>query len=349
MSSKAGEIVKMHAERYHMLRDKTILVTGGTGSFGKRFIGEVLSKFKPRKVIIYSRDEYKQYLMQKQFAKYSDHLRFFLGDVRDRYRLYRAFEGVDYVVHAAALKQVPALEYNPTEAVQTNVMGADNIVNAAIDRGVKKVIALSTDKAVNPINLYGATKLVAEKIFIAANAYSGGKVKFSAVRYGNVIGSRGSVIPFFLELKEKGITEFPITDKNMTRFWITLDQAVDLVVRAIDQSEGEEIFVPIIPSMKITDLAKAIEPNCMFKFIGIRPGEKLHESLISRDESRNVRVFDGIYVIMPQFSAFEDSKVEKKYDKYPSVEEGFVFQSDTNERWLSQEEFRKMIRGMKIE
>lgn len=339
----------MHAERYHMLRDKTILVTGGTGSFGKRFIGEVLSKFKPRKVIIYSRDEYKQYLMQKQFAKYSDRLRFFLGDVRDRYRLYRAFESVDYVVHAAALKQVPALEYNPTEAVQTNVMGADNIVNAAIDRGVKKVIALSTDKAVNPINLYGATKLVAEKIFIAANAYSGGKVKFSAVRYGNVIGSRGSVIPFFLELKEKGITEFPITDKNMTRFWITLDQAVDLVVRAIDQSEGEEIFVPIIPSMKITDLAKAIEPNCTFKFIGIRPGEKLHESLISRDESRNVRVFDGIYVIMPQFSAFEDSKVEKKYDKYPSVEEGFVFQSDTNERWLSQEELAEMIRGMKIE
>ncbi|MHC5060100.1 MAG: UDP-N-acetylglucosamine 4,6-dehydratase (inverting) [Planctomycetota bacterium] len=331
-----------------MLRDKIILVTGGTGSFGKRFVREILSKSKPRKIIIYSRDEYKQYLMQKQFAEYSDRLRYFLGDVRDRYRLYRAFEGVDYVVHAAALKQVPALEYNPLEAVKTNVMGADNIVNAAIDRDVKKVIALSTDKAVNPINLYGATKLVAEKIFIAANAYSGGKVKFSAVRYGNVLGSRGSVIPFFMELKEKGITEFPITDKNMTRFWITMDQAVNLVVKAIKESEGEEIFVPIIPSMKITDLAKAIEPNCTFKFTGIRAGEKLHESLISCDESRNVRIFDGVYVVMPQFLAFEDGMAEKKYNKYPSVQDGFAFQSDTNEAWLSQEELREMIRGMKI-
>jgi len=334
-------------EHRDILKDRTILITGGTGSFGQAFTKKVLAEYKPHKVIIYSRDEYKQYMMHKKFEAYEEQLRFFLGDVRDKSRLLRAFEGVDYVVHAAALKQVPALEYNPTEAVNTNVMGADNIVDAAIDRGVKKVVALSTDKAVNPINLYGATKLVAEKIFIAANAYGGGRVKFSVVRYGNVMGSRGSVIPLFMSLKNNGVKEFPITDERMTRFWITLEQGVDLVLRVLEEAEGGEIFVPKIRSTRIVDLAKVIEPNCTFKFTGIRPGEKLHESLISHDEARNVKEFDGIYVILPQF--FESHKVCKKYDKYPSVPEGFVFRSDVNDTWLSQDELREMLKEIEIE
>jgi UDP-N-acetylglucosamine 4,6-dehydratase (inverting) len=330
-----------------MLNNKIVLITGGTGSFGNEFARRVLTGYKPQKVIIYSRDEYKQYLMREKFKAYREQLRFFLGDIRDRSRLLRAFEGVDYVVHAAALKQVPALEYNPTEAVNTNVMGADNIVDAAIDRDVKKVIALSTDKAVSPINLYGATKLVAEKIFVAANAYGGGKVKFSAVRYGNVMGSRGSVIPLFMSLKKDGIKEFPVTDERMTRFWITLGQATDLVIKALEESEGGEIFVPKIPSMKITDLAKAIEPNCTFRYTGIRPGEKLHESLISYDEARNVKIFDGIYVIVPPF--FESTMVNEKYTRYPSVPNGFVFQSNVNDMWLSQDQLRQMLRAIEIE
>jgi UDP-N-acetylglucosamine 4,6-dehydratase len=334
-------------EHRDILKDRTILITGGTGSFGQAFVKKILAEYKLRRVIIYSRDEYKQYMMHKKFEAYEEQLRFFLGDIRDKARLCRAFEGVDYVVHAAALKQVPALEYNPTEAVNTNVMGADNIVDAAIDTGVKKVVALSTDKAVNPINLYGATKLVAEKIFIAANAYGGGKTKFSAVRYGNVMGSRGSVIPLFMRLKKEGIREFPITDERMTRFWITLRQSADLVMKSLQEAEGGEIFIPKIPSMKIVDLAKAVEPNCTFRYTGIRPGEKLHESLISHDEARNVKEFDGIYVIMPQF--FESRKVCKKYDKYPSVPEEFVFCSDVNDMWLSQDELREMIKEMEIE
>ncbi|MDD5327081.1 MAG: UDP-N-acetylglucosamine 4,6-dehydratase (inverting) [Phycisphaerae bacterium] len=329
-----------------MLNDKTILITGGTGSFGQAFVKKILAAYKLRRIIIYSRDEYKQYMMCKKFTGHEGRLRFFLGDIRDKSRLLRAFEGVDYVVHAAALKQVPALEYNPTEAVNTNVMGADNIVDAAIDKGVKKVVALSTDKAVNPINLYGATKLVAEKIFIAANAYGGGRVKFSVVRYGNVMGSRGSVIPFFMGLKNSGVKEFPITDERMTRFWITLEQGVDLVLKVLEEAEGGEIFIPKIPSMNITDLAKAIEPNCTFRYTGIRPGEKLHESLVSYDEARNVKEFDGVYVILPQF--FENQKVCKKYDKYPSVPEGFVFCSDGNEMYLSCDELRKIIEEMEV-
>ncbi len=329
-----------------MLNDKTILVTGGTGSFGNKFVERVLTEYEPRKVIIYSRDEHKQYNMQKKFHEKDVSLRFFLGDIRDKARLYRAFEGVDYVVHAAALKQVPALEYNPFEAVKTNVIGADNIVDAAIDKGVKNVVALSTDKAVNPINLYGATKLVAEKIFIAANAYSGGSARFSAVRYGNVIGSRGSVIPLFMKFKRAGIKEFTITDERMTRFWIMLEEAVDLVITALQESEGGEVFIPKIPSMKITDLARAIEPNCTFKYTGIRPGEKVHESLISFDEARNVKIVDGIYVILPQF--FGSQRVLDKYDKYPSVPEGFVFRSDVNDMWLSTEELAETIKGLKL-
>jgi UDP-N-acetylglucosamine 4,6-dehydratase len=330
-----------------MLNDRTILITGGTGSFGQAFAKKTLTKYKPRKVIIYSRDEYKQYVMHKKFEAYEEQLRFFLGDIRDKSRLLRAFEGVDYVVHAAALKQVPALEYNPTEAVNTNVMGADNIVDAAIDTGVKKVVAISTDKAVNPINLYGATKLVAEKIFIAANAYGGGRVKFSAVRYGNVVGSRGSVIPFFMGLKSRGIKEFPITDERMTRFWITLEQGVALVIKALKEAEGGEIFVPKIRSTRIVDLAKAIEPSCTFKFTGIRAGEKLHESLISYDESRYVKEFDGIYVILPQ--AFETTKALPKYGRYPSVPEGFVLRSNLEDILLSQDELEEMLKEVEIE
>jgi len=326
-----------------MLNNKVILLTGGTGSFGHKFTEIVLKKYKPKKLIIFSRDEFKQYEMSKIFPNGPYPIRYFLGDIRDRSRLHRAFEGVDYVVHAAALKQVPALEYNPMEAVKTNVLGADNIVEVAIDRGIEKVVALSTDKAVSPANLYGATKLVAEKTFIAANAYAGGKVKFSVVRYGNVMGSRGSVIPFFMDLKEKGIKEFPITDLNMTRFWITLEESVELVLKALDKSIGGETFIPIIPSMKVTDLAKAIEPNCTFKSIGIRPGEKVHESLVSEDEARKTRIFNGTYVILPQF--YENKEVHDIYDAYKNVPEGFVYRSDTNEQWLTVEKLREMIYG----
>lgn len=329
-----------------MLNDKITLITGGTGSFGKKFTEVVFKNYKPRKLIILSRDEFKQYQMAKTFPDTKYPIRYFLGDIRDKDRLFRAFEDVDYVIHAAALKQVPALEYNPTEAVKTNVVGADNIVDAAIDAGVKKVIALSTDKAVNPINLYGATKLVAEKIFIAANAYAGGRVKFAVVRYGNVVGSRGSVIPLFLSLKEQGVKEVPITDVRMTRFWITLEQGVELVIKALEEAEGGEIFVPQIPSMKIKDLAHAIDPDFSFKMIGIRPGEKLHESLISSDEARNVKDFEDIYVVMPQF--FEKKETYNKYKKYPSVPEDFVLRSDTNKRWLNSDELREMIQGARI-
>ncbi len=324
-----------------MLNGKNILITGGTGSFGNKFTEIIFKRFKPERVIMFSRHEYKQHEMAKIFPESKYPIRYFLGDIRDRQRLYRAFEGVDYVVHAAALKQVPALEYNPTEAVKTNVIGADNIVNAAVDAKVKKVIAISTDKAVSPINLYGATKLVAEKIFIAANAYTGERVKFSVVRYGNVVGSRGSVIPLFLKLKREGIKEFPITDERMTRFWISLEEGADLAIKALEDSEGGEIFVPKIPSMKVADLARTIEPDCRFKMINIRPGEKVHETLISEDEARKTKEFDGIYVILPQF--FESKKVHKKYEKFPSVPKGFVYRSDRNDKWLTISEMKKML------
>lgn len=328
-----------------MLNDKVILITGGTGSFGKKFTEIVLNNYKPRKLIILSRDEFKQYQMAKTFPETKYPIRYFLGDIRDKDRLFRAFEGVDYVVHAAALKQVLALEYNPTEAVKTNVVGADNIVDAAIDAGVKKVIALSTDKAVNPINLYGATKLVAEKIFIAANAYAGGRVKFAVVRYGNVVGSRGSVIPLFLKLKQQNIKEVPITDLRMTRFWITLEQGMNLVLKALKESEGGEIFVPKIPSMKIADMAKAIDANFRFKVIGIRPGEKIHETLISEDEVRATKVFNGVYVILPQFFG---TGVHKKYENCSSLAKDFVYRSDTNDDWVTEENLTEMINQKEI-
>ncbi len=327
--------------------DRTILVTGGTGSFGMKFTEVVLKKYKLKKLIIFSRDEFKQSEMAKVYPDRQYPIRYFLGDIRDKDRLCRAFEGVDYVVHAAALKQVPALEYNPTEAVKTNIVGADNIVDAAIDKGVKKVIALSTDKAVSPINLYGATKLSAEKIFIAANAYAGGRVVFSVVRYGNVVGSRGSVVPFFLNLKKQKVREFPITDERMTRFWITLEQGVDLVIRSLHEAEGGEVFVPVIPSMKVVDLAKAIEPECTFKKIGVRPGEKVNETLISEDEARNTKIYNGIYIILPPTVPRENAY--KKYEMYPFVMEGFTYRSDKNDKWLSISELQEILKGVEIE
>jgi UDP-N-acetylglucosamine 4,6-dehydratase (inverting) len=287
-----------------MLRDKSILITGGTGSFGKKFTERILSEFDPKKIVIYSRDEFKQDLMKKEFSlKYPDKvnkLRFFIGDVRDKDRLYRAFNGIDYVIHAAAMKQVPACEYNPFEAIKTNINGAQNIVDAAIDCKVKKVVALSTDKAVNPINLYGGTKLVSDKLFISGNAYSGEEgTIFSVVRYGNVAGSRGSVIPFFEELIKSGKRELPITDFEMTRFWITLDQGVDLVFKALKESKGGETYISKIPSFKITDLAKAMLDDVKLKEIGIREGEKLHVVMITKDDSRTTYDYEKHYIVYP--------------------------------------------------
>ncbi|WPM32368.1 UDP-N-acetylglucosamine 4,6-dehydratase (inverting) [Hydrogenobacter sp. T-2] len=329
------------------LDNKTILITGGTGSFGKTFVRYVLSHYKPKKVIILSRDEFKQWQMSKEFPEDRfPQLRFFLGDIRDKDRLRLAFDGVDYVVHAAALKHVPILEYNPFEAVKTNIIGAQNIIETAIEKGVKKVIALSTDKAVNPVNLYGATKLTMEKLFIAGNAYAGAKdTSFAIVRYGNVVGSRGSVVQLFLKLISEGCKELPITDKRMTRFWITLEEGVQLVLFALERSEGGEVFVPKIPSVRVVDLAKALCPDCSYKIIGIRPGEKLHESLIAEDEARDVRLVKHkekeYFVILPQFS-FEARALEVWKD-YPKMQEGFFYRSDKNDWWLEGEELKVFI------
>lgn len=325
------------------MNNKVVLITGGTGSFGNKFTEIVFKKYKPKKIIIFSRDEYKQHEMARIFPDDKYPIRYFLGDIRDRDRLYRAFENVDYIVHAAALKQVPALEYNPTEAVKTNILGADNIVDAAVDRGVKKVVALSTDKAVNPINLYGATKLAAEKIFVAANAYAGARVKFSVVRYGNVVGSRGSVIPFYLNLKKQGVKRFPVTDVRMTRFWITLEQGVELVLNALESSQGGEVFVPIIPSMSIVDLARAIEPRASFEFIGIRPGEKIHETLISDDEARSAIKYKNMYVILPQF--FNGKNFLRFYKPHKTLPSGFSYRSDANKWKLSVKKLQEMLKN----
>ena len=289
-----------------MLNNKSILVTGGTGSFGKKFIKTILENYSEvERIVIFSRDEYKQFVMQNmpEFKPYHDKLRFFIGDVRDKGRLLRAFDGVDVVVHAAALKQVPACEYNPFEAVKTNVIGAQNVIDAAIDKGVKRVVALSTDKACAPINLYGATKLCSDKLFIAGNAYCGYKdTRFSVVRYGNVAGSRGSVIPYFKKLIEEGAHELPITDMTMTRFWLKLEQAVEMVIEAIDNMQGGELYVKKIPSIRMPDLAKAIAPNLKIKEVGIRPGEKVHEQMITKEDARNTKEFDVYYIILPVFN-----------------------------------------------
>lgn len=310
-----------------MLNGKNILITGGTGSFGKAFTRYLLRHYSPNKIIIFSRDELKQYQMAKLFSKEEyPAIRYFLGDIRDESRLLHAFRDVDFVIHAAALKHVPTAEYNPFEYIKTNIIGSQHIINAAIERGVKKVIALSTDKACNPINLYGATKLCSDKLMVAANSMSGANgTNFAVVRYGNVLGSRGSVIPFFLE--RKGEPELPITDERMTRFWITLDSAVQLVINALDVSKGGEIFVPKIPSMMITDLAKAISPGSKLKKIGIRPGEKIHESMISEYDAENTLEYDSYYVIYP--SSIPVS-VQRRIEGGKSVPNGFTYSSDSN-------------------
>lgn len=325
-----------------MLDGKTILVTGGTGSFGKKFTRMVLDRYDVNKLIIFSRDELKQAQMRTEFGN-NPKLRFFIGDVRDKERLYRAFDGVDVVIHAAALKRVPECEYNPFEAIKTNVIGAQNIIDAAIDRGVSKIVALSTDKAVNPINLYGATKLCSDKLFIAGNSYVGSKdTRFAVVRYGNVVGSRGSVVPLFLQLKEAG--KLPITDPRMTRFWITLEEGVEMVFATLEKMQGGEIFVPKIPSMKITDLAEAIAPECELEIVGIRPGEKLHESLITASDARHTLEFDNYYIIQPEFSWW---RLGNHKDGKP-IEEDFEYTSDKNEEWLTVEEMREMLKQLQF-
>lgn len=324
-----------------MFNDKVILITGGTGSFGKKCTEIILKRYKPKKLIIFSRDELKQFEMAQTFpdSKY-DCMRYFIGDVRDKERLYRAFHGVDYVIHAAALKQVPAAEYNPFEAVKTNILGAENIITTAIDQGVKKVIALSTDKAANPINLYGATKLCSDKLFIAGNSYVGmDDTAFSVVRYGNVVGSRGSVVPFFLKEKTKGI--LPITDPRMTRFWITIEQGVDFVLNCLDQMVGGELFVPKLPSMNIMDLASVIAPGCKTEITGIRPGEKLHEIMVPRDDARKTLEFADYFIIQPELKYFKD-RFQNKNGK--AVVGDFEYNSETNTWWLSTEELKEMIK-----
>ncbi len=327
-----------------MFNDKTVLITGGTGSFGKKFTEILLKRYKPKKIIIYSRDEFKQFEMRKVFNDKC--MRYFIGDVRDKERLIRAMEGVDYVVHAAALKHVPVAEYNPMEAIKTNVLGGNNVIDAAIDVGAKKVIALSTDKAVNPINLYGATKLASDKLFIAANNIKGSKdIKFSVVRYGNVMASRGSVIPLFQELVKKGVKKLPITHPEMTRFWITLDEAADFVFMAFETMQGGEIFVPKIPSMKITDLARAIKPDAEFEIVGIRPGEKLHESMISIDDSYNTVEFANYFIIQPSITLTGKLNYMTNIwnEKGRKKEYGFVYSSDKNNKWLTSKDLKDKI------
>ncbi|MCG3084807.1 UDP-N-acetylglucosamine 4,6-dehydratase (inverting) [Anoxybacillus sp. LAT_35] len=320
------------------LTGKTILVTGGTGSFGKKFVKKVL-EYDVKKVIVFSRDELKQYEMSQEYN--DPRIRFFIGDVRDKDRLYRAFDGVDIVVHAAALKHVGACEYNPFEAIKTNIYGAQNVIEAAIDRGVKRVIALSTDKAAAPVNLYGATKLASDKLFVAANSYVGEKeTRFAVVRYGNVVGSRGSVVPFFKKMRHTG--KLPITDERMTRFWITLDQGVQFVLDNLQRMRGGEIFVPKIPSMRVVDLAEAIAPECKIEIVGIRPGEKLHEAMITEDDARRTLEFDTYYIIQPEFPWWLSDAVEGGNP----LPDGFKYTSDTNTEWLTVEELRALVEEM---
>lgn len=327
-----------------MLNNKAILITGGTGSFGNYFVKYVLEHYKPRKIVVYSRDEYKQFLMKNRFLSQAVPIQYFIGDVRDQARLRRALQGIDYVIHAAAMKQVPACEYNPNEAIKTNINGAVNIIEAALDAKVQRVVALSTDKAVNPVNLYGGTKLVSDKLFIAANSYSGlSKTKFSIVRYGNVAGSRGSVIPFFNSLVEAGKTELPITDFEMTRFWISLEQGVQLVIKALAESNGGETFIAKIPSFKITDLAKAILPDCTMKEVGIREGEKLHEVMITKEDSLHTYEYDKHFIIYPHMSWWDNGETVTGGKPVPR---GFEYSSGTNDQWLSVEDLRALLADM---
>ena len=322
-----------------MLTNSNILVTGGTGSFGYTFIKMTLEKYNPRKIIIFSRDEMKQWEMSKQFSDYKG-LRFFIGDIRDKDRLYRALDGIDYVVHAAATKIVPTAEYNPFECVKTNIIGAMNLIDACIDHDIKRVVALSTDKASSPVNLYGATKLASDKLFSASNAYSGEhETKFANVRYGNVMGSRGSVIPFFITQIKEGIVT--ITDERMTRFMISLEDGVKLVWKAFDDMEGGETYVKKIPSMKVTDLAKSVAPDAEHQVIGIRPGEKLHEQMISKEDSYYTYEYDGYYKILPVIMTDLESK--KRIKGGVKVEDGFEYTSDNNSEWMSIESLQKWV------
>lgn len=322
-----------------MLTGESILITGGTGSFGHMFLPMTLERYNPRRIIVYSRDEMKQWEMAKKYQG-DDRVRFFIGDVRDKERLYRALDGVDYVVHAAATKIVPTAEYNPFECIKTNINGAMNVIDACIDRGVKRVVALSTDKASSPVNLYGATKLASDKLFVAGNAYSGGhETKFAVVRYGNVMGSRGSVIPFFLSIRDKGV--LPVTDERMTRFMITLEQGVDLVWHAFADMEGGEIYVKKIPSMKVTDLAQAVAPEATLEIIGIRPGEKLHEQMIGEEDSFYTYEYPEHFKILPAINDWCNSKKRIKDGK--KVAEGFSYTSDNNPDWMSRETLQDWV------
>jgi UDP-N-acetylglucosamine 4,6-dehydratase len=316
---------------------ESVMVTGGTGSFGKKFLEIMLRDFHPQRLVVFSRDELKQHEMKTSGFDHPS-LRYFIGDVRDVDRLKRALAGVTVVVHAAALKQVPACEYNPFEAVQTNIMGGRNVIDAAIDQGVRRIMALSTDKAVNPINLYGATKLCAEKMFVQANAYAGAQdTRFSCARYGNVVGSRGSVIPIFLEQRRSG--KITITDPRMTRFWLTLEQGVKFVIRCIEQMHGGEIFVPRIPSMRLLDLAETVAPGCAVEYIGIRPGEKLHEVLVSEDESRQALAADEMFIIQPAHPWWKS----ENWTHAKPLPEGFRYSSDTNDQWLTRRELEELV------
>ncbi len=323
--------------------DTSVLITGGTGSLGNQLTGHLLGlPNPPKRLVIYSRDELKQFEMQQKFSL-QDHpqMRYFIGDVRDQPRLERAFEGIDVVIHAAALKHVPAAEYNPMEAIKTNILGASNVIDSAINTGVRRVVALSTDKAASPINLYGATKLCSDKLFVAGNSYVGAKkTRFSVVRYGNVVGSRGSVIPFFLKMRATG--RLPITDVRMTRFWITLEQAVAFTLNSLDIMEGGEIFVPRIPSMRVTDLATAVAPECEIDVIGIRPGEKLHEVMIPEDESRNTVRLENYYAILPAHFGLDVNKYMARHNAAPCAD-GFCYSSDRNDDWITVEKLREML------
>ncbi len=326
-----------------MLNNKSILITGGTGSFGHHFVDYVLEQYSPKKIIIYSRDEYKQFVMDNQYKSHEqyDCLRFFIGDVRDEQRLRMAMKDVDYVIHAAALKQVPACEYNPNEAIKTNINGAMNVINASLEAEVKKVVALSTDKAVNPINLYGGTKLVSDKLFCAANAYSGGDgTRFAVVRYGNVAGSRGSVIPFFRNIIEQGKDTLPITDFRMTRFWISLEQGVQLVVKALEESRGGETFISKIPSFKIIELAEAMSPGCKIEEVGIREGEKLHEIMVTREDSFHTYEYEHHFIIYPHYNWWNTGDV---IPGGTQVDAEFEYSSGNNSDWLSVEQLRTKL------
>lgn len=339
-------VLKDYSANYEELNGKSILITGGTGSFGKGFVREVLRRSKPKRLIVFSRDELKQYEMQHspEFAG-EPSLRFFIGDVRDRERLRMAMRGVDFVVHAAALKHVPIAEYNPFECINTNVYGAENVVSAAMDCGVKKIVALSTDKAASPINLYGASKLASDKIFVAANNVLGGlQTRCCVVRYGNVLGSRGSVVPFFKKLIDNGTDHLPITDPRMTRFWITLEKGIEFVVSCINNMHGGEIFIPKIPSMRIPDLASAMAPELEQRVVGIRPGEKLHEVMVTEDDARNTVEYSDRYVIEPELTFWRDNKERKTTGK--PVADDFSYSSDKNDAWLGGDELANLIKDI---